>query len=126
MSLRGYRIIIFGLAVWITLCLPSIAAPWGRPSSGFHETLWRCGAFLGFGLVSVATFGLWRERSWGVWLLVVAAISASLTFGSRGILQLFSICTLHYILLVVVLLRRILPRPRLHTPTNNSNATGNA
>ena len=126
MTLRGYRIIIFGLAAWITLCLPSIAAPWGRPSSGLPETLWRCGAFFGFGLVSIAAFGLWRERSWGIWLLVVAAIAASITFGSRGILQLFSICALHYILLAVVLLRRFCPRPRLQPPTHNSNATGNA
>lgn len=126
MTLRGYRIIIFGLAAWITLYLPSIAAPWGRPSSGLPETLWRCGAFVGFGLVSVAAFGLWRERSWGIWLLLVATIAASITFGSRDFLQLFSICALHYILLTVVLLRRLFPRPCLRPPTHNSNATENA
>lgn len=125
MSLLGYRIIIFGLAAWITLCLPSFAFVLSRPSSGYLETLVRCGAFLGFGLVPVAAFGLWRERPWGFWLLVAACAYASIIFAGSGFRQLLRICALHYMMLAVVLLRRLFPYPRSSTPKPKPDTTGN-
>jgi len=108
MSLRGYRLIIVFFAAWITLCLPKLIQAWGDQ---FPDTLFKCGTIVGFGLVPIAAVGLWSERAWGFWSLIVATTCASITF-AFGYPQLLSVCLLHYFIVAVVVLRRRFPYPR--------------
>jgi hypothetical protein len=100
-----YNIFVKIVTTLILFCIVEYLPFPSRFSSDFLKNLWICASIAGLGLVPISAFGLLRNRTWGVWLLLVASLLFSLSNLNQGLFHMVSICALHYTLLGVVLLR---------------------
>ena len=110
MSLRIYRIILFILAFWFALWIPSILLPWSfHPETAPPQIVRGFSFVAGFAAVPIAAVGLWSERTWGLWLLVIACVITTLAAVPTDPRKIGVFVGIHFVLLAATLLRRFFP-----------------